>query len=61
MREIVFLAGILAIMLYALGILHRSTDTEWIEDYQIIKCEKVLQVGDTIYVLQTMVKHGDQR
>lgn len=57
MKTLVFLAGILAVVLFALGIRqNRQQEAEEKPEWEIIKSKKIDQSGDTIIVLQTMIK-----
>lgn len=56
MKEIVFLAGVLIILLYALA-LTRERDS--VEDYEVVCSRKIEQRGDTIIVEQKMIKKDE--
>lgn len=56
MKEIVFLAGLLVILLYALALMQ---ERDSVEDYEIVSSRKVEQRGDTIIVEQKMIKKDE--
>lgn len=53
MKEIVFLAGLLVILLYSLALMQ---ERDSVEDYEVVSSRKVEQRGDTIIVEQKMIK-----
>lgn len=60
MKEIVFLGGILAVLMVALSMVREpKAEVKTIEDkpnWEVIKCEKIDQRGDTIWTVQTIVR-----
>lgn len=56
MKEIVFLAGVLIILLYALAL---TQERGSVEDYEIVSSRKIEQRGDTIIVEQKMIKKDE--
>lgn len=53
MKEIVFLAGLLVILLYALGLTQQRGN---VEGYEIVSSRKVGQNGDTLIIEQKMIR-----
>lgn len=53
MKEIVFLAGLLVILLYALALMQ---ERDSVEDYEVVSSRKIDQRGDTIVVEQKMIR-----
>lgn len=56
MKEIVFLAGLLVILLYSLALMQ---ERDSVENYEVVSSRKIEQRGDTIIVEQKMIKKDE--